>query len=299
MNLNDKMQKMDIIRLIRREGCQILDKLESLGLDTVPRKQEDLDAKSLDYKKYGRFEYMKGNVYIPDVFLHYGLANEKNFITDVVIVVKNSKGDKFLFCIEDYTDEEREYQVIRKIKEGNGGKIHLLAESFKLHDSLKQVVRECWEDLGINNPIMEGFVDINNLEEPREGHGAIVDDNYVKKTEDNFGLIVDKVKFNEAKEAFDSAEIEGKKLILMYNFFIVVNNIDKTMTKDSSDIYEGIQDEVVREIRVIKQKDFRFNLIEYIKNSKYYDLLIQCVDQEYRSYERLTRVFTRLIFKYR
>ena len=127
MNLNDKLQKMDIIKLIRREGCQILDKLESLGLDTVPRNQEDLDAKSIDYRKYGRFEYMRGNSYIPDVFLHYGLANEKNFITDVVIVVKNAKGDKFLFCIEDYTDEEREYQVIRRIEKGNQGKIHLLA----------------------------------------------------------------------------------------------------------------------------------------------------------------------------
>ena len=299
MNLNDKLQKMDIIKLIRREGCQILDKLESLGLDTVPRNQEDLDAKSLDYRKYGRFEYMRGNSYIPDVFLHYGLANEKNFITDVVIVVKNAKGDKFLFCIEDYTDEEREYQVIRRIEKGNQGKIHLLAESFKLHDSLNRVVKECWEDIGIYNPVLEGFIDASELKEPEEGSEPIIDDSYVKKTEDNFGLIVDKVKFEEAKEAFDSADIEGKKLILMYNFFIIVNNIDKTMTKDSSDIYEGIQDEVVREIRVIKQKDFRFNLIEYIKNSKYYDLLIQCVDQEYRSYERLTKVFTRLIFKYR
>ena len=158
MILNNDVQKQDVLRLIRKEGYQIIDKLSSLGLDTVPKNEEDLDAKSLDHRKYGKYVYLKGTKILPDIFLHYGLLNEKNYITDVVIVVKNSRGDKFLFCIEDYTDEEKEYQVIRKIQSGNNGKIHLLAESFKKHDKLNEIVRECWEDLANITPVTEGFV---------------------------------------------------------------------------------------------------------------------------------------------
>jgi hypothetical protein len=56
MNLNNKIQKSDVLKLLKRESFQIIDKLESLGLDTVPRTEEDLDKNSLDYNKYGRYE---------------------------------------------------------------------------------------------------------------------------------------------------------------------------------------------------------------------------------------------------
>lgn len=300
MNLNNKIQKSDVLKLLKRESFQIIDKLESLGLDTVPRTEEDLDKNSLDYNKYGRFEYMKGTRVLPDIFLHYGLLNERNYITDVVIVVKNKKGDKFLFCIEDYTDEEKEYQVIRRIKTGDKGKIHLLAESFKLHDRLKKSVTEAWIDLEIYNPILEGFINGDEILPGREKkEGPIPDENMPREIENSVKLMVEDFNFKENREAFNNADIEGKKIICMFHFMILVNTLRKPLLVEDHDKIDDLSKEILREIHQIKIKEFKYNLIEYIKNSPYYNILINSIDDEYRSYDYLNSIYTELIFKYR
>lgn len=300
MNLNHKIQKNDVLRLVKRESFQILDKLESLGLDTVPRSEEDLDKQSLDYNKYGRFEYMKGTRVLPDIFLHYGLLNERNYITDVVIVVKNGKGDKFLFCIEDYTDEEKEYQVIRRIESGEKGKIHLLAESFKLHDRLKKSVTDLWNDLEIYNPIYEGFIDGNNILPGKvPEHGPLPDEKLPEDMDKGLKLMAEDFNFKENREAFNNADLEGRKIICMFHFMVLVNTMDKPMTVQDNDQFDDLCKEIHRELHEIRMKDIRFNLIEYIKNSKYYNILINSLSDGRRSYDFLNTVYTELIFKYR